>query len=109
MRVPDGRFCPYYHVDRDRWHEGPSRCNLLPREDLSHWHEGLCASCPVPDILRANACPRMHLRLRLRAAFFRRRKFEVRAFCEVGGEVADPYVGCGQCHGPLEFVVAEET
>ncbi len=109
MKLPDGRFCPHYYVERDRWREGPSRCNLLSQEEMPRWSEALCTSCPVPDILRANACPRMHLRLHIRSSFLRRRKIEVRAFCEIGGEISDPYVGCGHCHAPLEFVVGEET
>ncbi len=107
MRLPDGRLCPYYYVERGRWHEGKPQCRLVKGETARHWKAELCATCPVPDIRRANACPHMHLHLRLRRFFLRRPRLEVQATCDLGGSVADPYVGCGRCHGPLEFVVAD--
>jgi hypothetical protein len=64
------------------------------------WTPDVCRNCPVPGILRANGCP--HLRLDGRAVKgflgFGRRLI-VTAACErSGGPVAEPHVGCGQCH-----------
>ncbi|NLE99612.1 MAG: hypothetical protein GX601_01400 [Anaerolineales bacterium] len=72
------------------------------------WASGLCARCPVPGILRANACPNMVLEARVvRRWLGLTRRVQVYAVCtERQVEVADPHVGCGHCH-PQASVVLE--
>ena len=99
MITPYGQECKYYYQD---FHRGRStqECRLLQRRTQEErWESSLCRSCPVPDILRANACPNMVLEGRIVRRFFLWRWVEVSAFCvETMEEVENPYVGCGQCH-----------
>ncbi len=113
MRTPEGRECPHYYADVQRWHVGKAECRLLEGQpDATRWTAALCASCPVPDIRRANACPNMVLEAHIGRRpwhFWERARMLVRASCtRTPGPVTDPYVGCGQCHDTLNFVVAGE-
>ncbi len=114
MRTPSGTDCPYYYEDFYRG-RSTQECRLIARNPRSEgWRPGLCARCPVPAILRANACPNMALQ----AQVVRRwlglvRRVEVYAVCtEQQVEVQDPYVGCGHCHPQTATIfdapVAEE-
>ena len=100
MRTPAGSECPYYYEDFFRG-RSKQECRLIKRNRRSRpWEPELCARCPVPEILRANACPNMVLEARVvRRWFGLVHRVEVYAVCtkhEV--EVDDPYVGCGHCH-----------
>ncbi len=105
MRTPAGTECRYYYAD---YYRGSSKeeCRLLARvtharvPHAERWEPKLCAHCPVPGILRANACPHMRLYGRVvRRWLGLQRRVEVRAACaEDGGPVANPHVGCGHCH-----------
>lgn len=107
MRTPAGTECPYYYED---FHRGRSvqECRLIERNpDSEPWEPQLCSHCPVPGILRVNACPNMVLE----AEVVRRwlglvRRVEVYAVCtEYQVEVEDPYVGCGHCHPEAEMIL----
>ena len=96
MRTPAGKECKFFYGDyyRGREHE---ECRLIG----SGWTRDLCRTCPVPEILLANACEYMHLRPEivrpLTAAFQRRVK--VMTFCEKTERSGfDPHIGCGECH-----------
>ena len=100
MRTPAGTECRHYYEDFYRG-RSTQECRLIGRHRRSaDWEPKLCARCPVPGILRANACPNMVLE----AAAVRRwmglvHRIEVRASCvEHDLEVTDPHVGCGHCH-----------
>jgi len=113
MRTPDGRDCPYYYADIQRWHEGEERCQLLENApDAARWTSKLCKSCPVPEIKRANTCPNMVLHAKIKGSgvrFWKGPQMVITATCkQTQGPVENPYVGCGHCHKPLNFVVAEE-
>ncbi|MDY6877081.1 MAG: hypothetical protein SWK90_12890 [Chloroflexota bacterium] len=100
MRTPTGTECPYYYEDFYRGHS-TQECRLIGRNPHSEpWKPKLCARCPVPGILRANACPHMVLEARVvRRWLGFVRRVEVYAICtEHQVEVDDPYVGCGHCH-----------
>jgi hypothetical protein len=96
MRTPFGSECKYFYGDyyRGRNHE---ECRLLE----NRWRRELCKNCPVPGILRANACEHMRLTGRVTrglTTLFRQR-VEVSAYCErTDRAVAEPHVGCGECH-----------
>jgi len=69
MRTPAGKECQYFYGDyyRGRQHE---ECRLLQTADPPIiWRRELCTNCPVPDILRANACSHMILVPRLERPF----------------------------------------
>ena len=100
MLTPAGTECPYYYADFARG-RSTQECRLIGRNPRSErWEPKLCARCPVPAILRANACPRMVLEARVvRRWLGLVHRIEVYAVCtEHQVEVVDPYVGCGHCH-----------
>lgn len=113
MRIPDGRECPFYYAGYHRNVTSKEVCNLLDgRPDAAHWTSALCAVCPVPDIRRANGCTHMTLHARIDKRgwrFWEAERVLVDATCTRSGKtVANPYVGCGQCHGNLTFVVGQD-
>lgn len=67
----------------------------------------LCARCPVPRVVLANACPHMVLEARARAGILGfGRRVEVTASCTQSLETGfAPEVGCTQCHQDLQDVV----
>lgn len=113
MRTPDGRACPYYYVNHHRRSTPEETCHLLEgKPDARRWTSALCATCPVPDIHRANRCPHMVLHGhigRRRWRFWEQERVLIRATCpKSDGPVKDPYRGCGHCHDPLTFIVREK-
>jgi hypothetical protein len=111
MRTPAGQECRYYYED---FYRGNSvqECRLIARNrGPDRWEPRLCTRCPVPGILRANACPNMVIE----ASVARRwlglvRRVEVHAACTKHHVVVnDPYVGCGHCHpSAVPFFTADE-
>ena len=99
MRTPAGVDCKFYYEDFNRGRE-TRVCRLLERNPRSSaWQPSLCKTCPVPAILRANACPNMSLEAQVGRRWLILKQVEVRAFCTLAGEeVAEPMVGCGRCH-----------
>ena len=100
MRTPAGTECPYYYEDFFRGRT-TQECRLIERNPRSEpWAPRLCARCPVPSILRANACPHMVLEVQVvRHWLGLVRRVEVYAVCSKHQvEVKDPYIGCGHCH-----------
>ncbi len=107
MKNPAGQECPYFYGDYYRGREVET-CRLLPPGD---WQPDLCAACPVPGIRRANACKHMVLNAAVRRRWRRgfKKQVVVSAWCEKTQQaVAEPQVGCGQCHPLAEIFVAEE-
>ncbi|MGD8604374.1 MAG: hypothetical protein PVF49_07370 [Anaerolineales bacterium] len=103
MITPAGTDCPYYYEDFNRGRE-TQECRLIERTPNGGvYSTDLCSKCPVPRIVRANACPKMVLEARVHSRFFGlQRMVEVTAFCTRSmSEVEEPEIGCGQCH--LEF------
>jgi hypothetical protein len=100
MRTPFGQECRYYYQD---FHRGRSlqECRLVAEAPSSaDWYPDLCRDCPVPGILRANGCARLRLAGRVSKGFLGfGRRMAISATCALsGGPVAEPHVGCGQCH-----------
>jgi hypothetical protein len=112
MRTPAGQECRYYYED---FYRGNSvqECRLIDANRQSEpWEPRLCTRCPVPAILRANACPNMVLEGKaVRRWFGFIRRVEVYAICATHFvEVEDPYVGCGHCHPDApQLIVAGES
>jgi hypothetical protein len=96
MKTPAGTECKYFYGD---YYRGCDReeCRLLG----ASWNRDLCRACPIPAIIRANACEHMALRAEvahpLTAAF--QRRVNVKAYCEKTERSGfDPHIGCGECH-----------
>jgi hypothetical protein len=111
MRTPAGFDCAFFYGNYFRGRK-QEECRLIgnappPR----HWTPDLCGKCPVPGILRANACEHMELKAQARRALLGLiRGVEVTAYCAKSSQpVAEPHVGCGQCHPiPPAFVEKRE-
>ena len=109
MRTPAGTECRYYYEDFNRGRT-IQECRLIRgNPDSAPWKPGLCKTCPVPAILRANACPHMQLEAWVSRRWLVLSQVRVRAFCKrtlrartqrarTNQVVADPMVGCGHCH-----------
>jgi hypothetical protein len=106
MRTPAGKECPYFYGDYYRGRQKEECRLLLDAEPPLPWRRDFCFTCPVPDILRANACPHMVLIPRLERPFpFIKQQVRVESYCRHSGRKGfDPHIGCGQCHPlPPEF------
>ena len=100
MRTPSGVECPYFYGNYFRGRK-QEECRLIGyARPPKHWTPDLCRSCPVPGILRANACPNLILEGEVsRTLLGLRRTVKVTAFCTKSHQrVAEPHIGCGQCH-----------
>ncbi len=100
MITPAGVECRYYYADYYRGRE-QQECRLIAQNRRSEpWRPELCSSCPVPGILRANACPNLVLEGRVERRFLGLvRRVAVGAVCSrYLVEVPEPPVGCGHCH-----------
>lgn len=100
MLTPAGNECRYYYADYFRGRER-QECRLLDQNPVSEaWRPELCKGCPVPGILRANACPNLVLEAIVVKRFFGlRRDVVVDAVCSKHlVAVSEPHVGCGHCH-----------
>ncbi len=100
MRTPAGIECPYFYGD---YYRGRSReeCRLIGNQaPPRHWTANLCRNCPVPAIIRANACQNMTLEAAVKSSLLGLvRRVEVRAYCSKSQTyVKEPHIGCGQCH-----------
>jgi hypothetical protein len=100
MRTPAGKECSYFYGDyyRGRSHE---ECRLLNAQSPPlPWKPALCATCPVPEIQRANACVYMVLKPKLVRPFpFLQQQVRVDTYCSKTERSGfDPHIGCGECH-----------
>jgi hypothetical protein len=81
MKVPTtGKECPFFYGDyhRGKHHE---ECRLIGNANPP-WVIKYCATCPVPDITRANACPHMVLSGAIQAWLMTlKKRVKVSAYC----------------------------
>ncbi len=103
MRTPAGFDCKYFYAD---YYRGRNRqeCRLVGNNPASEkWTPECCATCRVPRILWANACPNLVLEARVvRTWLGLRRKVVVTATCTFSHTVvSEPEIGCGHCHEHL--------
>ena len=99
MRTPAGIECKYFYGNYFRG-RSDEECRLL-HSSGNKWAKDLCKTCPVPGIVRSNACEFMELKATIirpiTAAFMRR--VDVNAYCTHSKqEVKEPQIGCGSCH-----------
>lgn len=100
MRTPAGKECRYFYGNYFRGRE-EEECRLLDGASPPlRWTPDLCSSCPVPGILRANACQNMILEPKIERPFpFLKRKVSINTHCiKTMREGFDPHIGCGECH-----------
>lgn len=106
MRTPAGFECKYFYGNYFRGRKD-EECRLIgPAAPPNQWTPDLCKTCPVPGIIRANACPEMELHGAVERTFLGlRKRVKVTAYCNRSKlSVKEPHVGCGQCHPfPPEF------
>ena len=56
MRTPAGTECKFFYANYFRG-RNQQECRLIAANPASdRWSPGLCKGCPVPEILRTNAC-----------------------------------------------------
>ncbi|MEP7199258.1 MAG: hypothetical protein ABI874_05510 [Chloroflexota bacterium] len=98
MRTPAGTDCKYYYEDFHR--RVLQECRLIARNPESlPWSPDLCAQCAVPRILQANQCAHLLLKATVVRRFLVLRRVQVDAYCDAQHTpVAEPLVGCGECH-----------
>jgi len=105
MKTPAGKYCRYFYADYFRGRE-LEECRLVEK----NWQRTLCSSCPVPNILQANACSNLRINAsvaqKIMAGF--KKRIYIKVYCEKTGRFEfDPYIGCGECH-PIPPVFLEE-
>jgi len=107
MRTPAGKECRYFYGDYYRG-RNQEECRLLESASLT-WRPELCESCPVPDILLANACPHLVLQPQLDRPFpFTKQRVKISSYCtKTSRSRFDPHIGCGECH-PLPTVFEKD-
>ncbi len=109
MRTPFGTECPFFYGDYFRG-KSDEECRLIGHKPPpNNWSKDLCKTCPVPAILRANACKNMTLSPKITRIFgIGKRRVEINAFCsKSNSEVKTPQIGCGLCH-PLDDFLSPE-
>jgi len=97
MITPAGKECRHFFGDYFRG-RNIERCRLLEANKLN-WTPNLCNTCPVPEILQANACEHQTLVPSLeKPLFFMRPEVRLKAECsKCACMVDEPAIGCGQC------------
>lgn len=109
MRTPAGKECKFYYADYYRGRE-KQECRLIARNpEGGRWKPNHCKVCPVPDILRQNACPNLVLEAKVISTLLGlRERVEVFSVCsKYMTEVAEPAVGCGHCHEEARKVIGD--
>lgn len=105
MRTPNGIECVYFYGNYFRG-KSEEECRLIGRQKApKNWTPDLCLACPVPGILRANACKNLSFTPTIgKKWFLGKRRVSVVAFCSKSNTIVrTPQVGCGLCH-PLEEI-----
>lgn len=100
MRTPAGFECKYFYGNYFRGRK-QEECRLIGNAPPPHhWTADLCQKCPVPEIIRANACEHMELHAEAQRSLFGLvKKVVVTTYCHKSQQaVAEPEIGCGQCH-----------
>ncbi len=88
--------CPYYYEDYYRGREVQA-CRLIERNPRSRpWKPGLCATCPVPRIIRETRVPYLALEATVTRKFFRDR-IEVFAVCTKHLRKLENPLVCPEC------------
>lgn len=109
MRTPAGKECRYFYGDYFRG-RSLEECRLLKDAGVE-WQPRHCNTCPVPEVLLANACENLRFKPTLkRPLLILPAHVQVTASCtKCNCAVAQPHIGCGQCHAlPFSFEIAPD-
>lgn len=109
MRTPAGTECKFFYGNYFRGRK-QEECRLIGNAPPPHhWTPDICAKCPIPGILRANACENIEYKAEVQRSLFGLiKRVEVTAYCKKSQQfVAEPHVGCGLCH-PLPPVFLKD-
>ena len=109
MRTPAGQECRYFYGDYFRGRQR-EECRLLSAASPPQaWFPDLCFTCPVPEVLLANACPHLELRPTVMRPFpFLKRRVRIQAHCsKTDRPVPEPKIGCGECHSFPPIITQE--
>ena len=106
MRTPYGQDCRFFFGDYFRGRNF-EECRLITDSNSKqNWSTKICKSCPVPDILHANACQHMQLIGVIKKDFGFIKRMNVSAYCvKSKTKVKEPHVGCEQCHPLHNFLI----
>jgi hypothetical protein len=107
MKTPAGVDCKYFYANYYRG-RNQQACRLVEGQTNSErWTPGLCRDCPVPRLLRANACRHLILEGRVVKTWGGLgRKMAVSATCtKTLADVPHPETGCGHCHESINKLV----
>lgn len=110
MRTPYGAECSYFYGNYFRG-KSEEECRLIGHHPTpNNWTRDLCQTCPVPAILRANACSNMSLTPTISRKFIiGKRQVEIKAYCSHSqSDVKIPQVGCGSCHTIGEILASDD-
>ena len=110
MRTPAGFECKFFYGNYFRGRK-QEECRLIGNARApGQWAPDLCKKCPVPGILRANACENLTLNAKVKRSLLGIiRNVEVTAYCTLSQQnVKEPHIGCGQCH-PLPPVFQDKN
>jgi hypothetical protein len=102
MKTPAGKECKFYYGDFHRGRDVQT-CRLIEANpDSPPWEPNLCFTCPVPEILQANASDTLKLNGRVVKKFFGfKKEVQVEGWCsECFSEIPDPELGCPNCDAP---------
>ena len=108
MRTPSGIECAYFYGNYFRG-KSDEECRLIGRNKApNNWTPDLCLNCPMPGILRANACKFMSFTPTISKKWFLgKRQVKVISYCSKSKTiVTTPHVGCGLCH-PVEEILKD--
>jgi hypothetical protein len=107
MRTPAGKECRYFYGNYFRG-RNIEECRLFSTVQSLRWNKELCFTCPLPEILLANACENLDFIPRIERPFpFTKKQVQVTATChKVGKTGFDPHIGCGNCH-PLPDIFSQ--
>lgn len=107
MRTPYGQECRFFFGDYFRGRNF-EECRLITDSNSKqNWSTKICKSCPVPDILQANACQHMQLSGVIKKDFGFIKRMNISAYCvKSKTKVKEPHIGCGHCH-PLPDIFLE--
>jgi hypothetical protein len=109
MKNPAGIECQYFFGDYFRG-KNKEECRLLKSANPAlDWEPKFCENCPVPAIRRANSCGDMQLKPSVKRLLpLMPKRVQVEAYCrKTLQDVAEPHIGCGQCHQLPDVFLAE--
>lgn len=100
MRTPAGTECRYFYGNYFRG-KNQEECRLIGNQPApGDWNRKLCLACPVPGIIRANACEFLvlHGEVKRTLGILKKRVVVTASCTKTKIMVSEPHIGCGQCH-----------